>query len=172
MNEKETTIADDLCNLPVYILSDGDLYFLNEYIEKLGYSPHPFFYLMVDRYCKSIKVGNDLKYFIPIVFVDHFSFRKDWSHLDRKQIKPEPKTYLMHDKATGFYKIGKSVRVEFREQTLSAQHPKVKVIATTECNIESFLHKKYAKYRLRGEWFDIPEELIAELKNEFKNAKK
>ena len=80
--------------------------------------------------------------------------------------KSKPKTYIMLDEYTGYVKIGYSINVEFREKTLSAQFPKIKTIKIFNKNIENVLHKKYHQYRLRGEWFDIPDYHLNNLLNQ------
>jgi hypothetical protein len=76
-------------------------------------------------------------------------------------------TYLMHDAASGCYKIGKSRNVEHREKTLGAQIPLVTTLCTAPVDIEGQLHAKYSNYRKRGEWFELPEQAVAEIKELF-----
>lgn len=66
--------------------------------------------------------------------------------------------YLMSDSATGFTKIGRSVKPEFREKTLMAQAPTVSLVCYwSECenNHESELHNLFKDKRKRGEWFHL-----------------
>lgn len=65
------------------------------------------------------------------------------------------KTYIIKDKNTGYYKIGKSVNPIIREKTLQAQKPTYKLIKVFNNDIESELHFKYKKHRIRGEWFNL-----------------
>lgn len=77
--------------------------------------------------------------------------------------KPEPKQpkslYLMKDNATGFYKIGVSKSPNFREKTLQAEKPSIKMVASWPAmgKYEKPLHKHFTKHRVRGEWFDLTE---------------
>ncbi len=66
--------------------------------------------------------------------------------------------YLMRDGATGYTKIGRSVKPEFREKTLLAQAPTVTLVGYwTKCqkSHESELHQLFADKRVRGEWFNL-----------------
>jgi hypothetical protein len=60
-----------------------------------------------------------------------------------------------HD--NGFYKIGKSIKPEFRERTLQSNEPNVELLAYCDSNIisENALHKKFKDKRIRGEWFNL-----------------
>tara|TARA_R110001632_G_C11235262_1_gene407097 strand:- start:451 stop:831 length:381 start_codon:yes stop_codon:yes gene_type:complete len=64
-------------------------------------------------------------------------------------------TYLMFDSSSGCYKIGKSKNPVFREKTLGAQIPRIKLVATCATDIESKLHEQFDAKRVRGEWFDL-----------------
>lgn len=59
--------------------------------------------------------------------------------------------------ANGYYKIGTSRRPVTRERTLQAQEPDVRLLASMEAEaaFERELHKRYARKRLRGEWFAL-----------------
>jgi len=72
-------------------------------------------------------------------------------------------TYLMIDSNTGYCKIGKSVEPKVRERTLQSEKPTISMIAITEENIESLLHKKFAHKRIRGEWFDLNDKELEDL---------
>ena len=65
------------------------------------------------------------------------------------------KTYLIKNKRNGFYKIGRSNNPKRREKTLQSEEPDIVMVKVWDENIESKLHKKYNKQRLRGEWFDL-----------------
>jgi len=70
-------------------------------------------------------------------------------------IKDLQKTYIIKDKNTGYYKIGKSVNPIIREKTLQAQKPTYELIKVFKNDIENQLHCKYKKHRVRGEWFNL-----------------
>jgi hypothetical protein len=72
--------------------------------------------------------------------------------------------YLMRDVGTGFVKIGRSDRPEYREKTLMSQSASVYLICYwKDCLMdgESKLHKFFAVKRMRGEWFDLTDDMIA-----------
>ena len=65
------------------------------------------------------------------------------------------KTYLMHDTANCFYKIGKSIKPKYREKTLQSEKPTVELIHIIDKDIERKLHNKFKDKRIRGEWFNL-----------------
>mgnify|MGYP003116322449 CR=1 FL=1 len=70
-------------------------------------------------------------------------------------VKPASKTYILKDKNTGYYKIGKSINPLDREKTLQAEKPTYELIKIFNNDIETDLHKKYKKQNVRGEWFNL-----------------
>ena len=72
-------------------------------------------------------------------------------------------TYLMVDETCGAIKIGKSSDPQFRERTLGAQTPRVKLIAICSRDIERELHDKYKTKRMRGEWFNLSHKDIRQI---------
>lgn len=82
-----------------------------------------------------------------------------------RQLSYEPrelkyKTYLMRDTNTGYTKIGKSVNPRTREKTLRGDKPTIDLFFVIEDNVERELHKAYNEHRIRGEWFNLSEEMI------------
>lgn len=77
--------------------------------------------------------------------------------------------YLMKDLRTGFHKIGESNNPHYRERTLQAEQPLIELVEAwkTEAWVERHLHDCFKNYRLRGEWFDLPQEHIDFLINEY-----
>jgi hypothetical protein len=65
------------------------------------------------------------------------------------------KTYVIKNQENGLYKIGCSKKPKYREKTLQAETPNIKMIKIWNKNIENKLHKEYSKYRIRGEWFKL-----------------
>ena len=81
--------------------------------------------------------------------------------------------YLIWLQGTSNYKIGKADDPGRRLKNLQTGHAsKLYLIARMECKDalrkESYLHQKYAKWRIQGEWFSIPPTEIKELFAEFK----
>jgi len=75
-------------------------------------------------------------------------------------------TYIMID-GDGFYKIGKSVNTDRREYTLMAIKPSIKLLYVCEDDIESILHEKYKHLNVRGEWFKLNENQLAEIVGDY-----
>lgn len=67
--------------------------------------------------------------------------------------------YLAVNKRNGFYKIGWSSKPSFREKTLQAEEPEIEFVITAPGTklMEAVLRQKYSSFRVRGEWFDLPE---------------
>lgn len=77
--------------------------------------------------------------------------------------------YLMIDKNTGYYKIGRSKRPSFREKTLQSEKPTVELLHSFEAEKkdEKELHSMFSHKRIRGEWFDLSGSDIETVKNYF-----
>lgn len=70
--------------------------------------------------------------------------------------------YLMHDTTNNFYKIGISIKPEYREKTLQSDKPTIELICSKEYpdrgiakSIENALHNNYKIKHIRGEWFEL-----------------
>jgi hypothetical protein len=77
--------------------------------------------------------------------------------------------YLMKNMANGYYKIGSSQCPIVRERTLQAQEPDIRLLASVnaDCAYERTLHQRYARKRVRGEWFALNYGDLLQLKGEF-----
>ncbi len=73
-------------------------------------------------------------------------------------------TYVMLNHDTNLIKIGKSCDVDRRRNTLETQSgSRIEVIKIFPTDIEAELHRKFDAYRVRGEWFNFPNEVLQEL---------
>jgi hypothetical protein len=70
--------------------------------------------------------------------------------------------YLMHDTTNDYYKIGISIKPEYREKTLQSDKPTIELICSKEYpdrgiakSIENALHINYKVKHIRGEWFEL-----------------
>jgi len=87
--------------------------------------------------------------------------------------KPKPKTnlekvcYLMVDSSTKYVKIGNSINPHKRERTLQSEKPTIDILHIFNKNIESELHKKYSKKRIRGEWFKLTSNEVKQIINKY-----
>jgi len=84
--------------------------------------------------------------------------------------------YLMIDLTNNFYKIGISSKPEYREKTLQSEKPTIEMLCKKRFpnrkianSIEQALHQAYAEKRIRGEWFDLTDKEIQELKETLKS---
>lgn len=68
-------------------------------------------------------------------------------------------TYLILDKATKLYKIGKTKDIKKRLSTLSTSNLNLELILTTELE-EKLLHRIFKHKRVQKEWFILSEEDI------------
>ena len=101
------------------------------------------------------------------------------NHLGREKVDtftkdigvPFPKhdhsIYLMHHGLSKVWKIGRSVNPRQREKTLQHQDPRISLEWTIKApgKFEQFLHKKFKKKRLRGEWFELTQEDVEWIKS-------
>jgi len=67
------------------------------------------------------------------------------------------KIYVMIDKNTGYYKIGRSKNPSIRERTLQSEKPTIEMLFNSDAKVkdEKVLHDKFYEKRVRGEWFDL-----------------
>jgi len=86
----------------------------------------------------------------------------------RMQQVASPKTYLMKDESTGLIKIGRSVSPSIRERTLQAEKPTISLLKVCDSLVERELHEQYENNRVRGEWFNLSDEEIAKIVEEYK----
>ena len=93
------------------------------------------------------------------------------AYIMNKEDAPEPNTYIVLDINTHLYKIGKAVDVERRLSGLKCSNPGLQLIAYTEQNVETELHRKLKEYNIFREWFNIPEDLLQNIikKYDFKS---
>lgn len=79
--------------------------------------------------------------------------------------------YLILDKSTGYYKIGRSKNPKIRERTLQSEKPTLEMIVSfSGINLdEKNLHSLFKEKRIRGEWFDLSGSDIEKIHNYFNN---
>mgnify|MGYP001246704266 CR=1 FL=1 len=132
---------------------------------------------------RGVNDSQNIQFSINNLIEDYFTLIK--SHiadytplLDRDDIKLDHKKndgicflYLMKDFNTGYHKIGISNTPEYREKTLQSEKPTIEMICNKQFvtrkiahSFEQALHKTYADKRIRGEWFNLDQKDIEELK--------
>ena len=100
-------------------------------------------------------VGGERRAFLPKSAVNAF-MESEWANKGpASAAASDSMTYLMVDERDGLVKIGRSKNPEVRERTLQGQAPRIKMLAICPGNIEAALHKQFAHYRVRGEWFRL-----------------
>jgi hypothetical protein len=79
--------------------------------------------------------------------------------------------YLMIDTTNGYHKIGISNSPDYREKTLQSEKPSVELLASKKFinrrmaqSFEKALHDTYLNKRVRGEWFNLSQIEIDELR--------
>ena len=73
--------------------------------------------------------------------------------------------YLCRNHRNGYTKIGLSSNPSYREKTLQSEEPEVSFIAIFHGDYlrERALHEQFQRKRLRGEWFDLSAEDVANI---------
>lgn len=96
------------------------------------------------------------------------------TNLRKTEKENETQIYLMIDKNTGYYKIGRSNNPLRRERTLQSQKPTIELIfhQTSTKDKEKELHRLFKDKRIRGEWFDLNGSDIQLIKNTLKATKR
>ena len=91
------------------------------------------------------------------------------------QINEKCYVYLMIDTTNNFHKIGISNYPKYREKTLQSSKPTIELICAKSFpsrkiakSIERALHTTFANKRLRGEWFELDDNEIEEIKETLK----
>jgi hypothetical protein len=82
--------------------------------------------------------------------------------------------YLMIDLTNNYHKIGISNNPRVREKTLQSEKPVIELLASKRFpnrkianSFEQALHQAYSDKRIRGEWFDLTEKEIEDIKEAF-----
>jgi hypothetical protein len=93
----------------------------------------------------------------------------------REKMTPKPPNpsfiYLVLDERTGCIKIGRSKTPGARERTLQSENPahRMLFVHPAEADLERQLHRHFAEYHVRGEWFRLSEEQIETIKQHLRN---
>ena len=93
----------------------------------------------------------------------------------RKKMTPKPPNpsfiYLVLDERTGCIKIGRSKTPSARERTLQSENPAhhMLFVHPGDADLEGQLHRQFAEYQVRGEWFRLSEAQIESIKRRLTN---
>ncbi|MCD4744963.1 MAG: GIY-YIG nuclease family protein [Bacteroidales bacterium] len=114
----------------------------------------------------------------PIEIIQNFKKEDFYKHYLNapKSIKIKNDTnylYIMLNKETGYFKIGRSKNPEYRERTLHSKEPSVSLLKVWECEkqIERKLQKRFIDKKVRGEWFKLNMEDLTKLDKIIKELK-
>lgn len=121
---------------------------------------------ILDCNFKPIKDYNDSYWFEEISIVELEEVDQEQLVMSRKK---RTNVYVMIDKNTGYYKIGRSVRPEYREKTLQSEKPTIEMLFYHDAQVkdEKDLHDKFEAKRIRGEWFDLSGSDLAYIREYF-----
>jgi mRNA-degrading endonuclease YafQ of YafQ-DinJ toxin-antitoxin module len=122
-----------------------------------------FQYIIKSTFNNFSKVVSTLENYQPLIkLIDNH---------DRNQEHEDCYVYLMVDTTNNFHKIGISNNPQYREKTLQSEKPTIelvchKVFPTRKISesIEKALHESFKNKRLRGEWFDLSEDDVSNIK--------
>ena len=94
--------------------------------------------------------------------------------IKEKGIKYEDCVYLIE--SGGLIKIGYSSNFEKRFKSYKTHNLNLNILGVFQTEkafqIESKLHKKYKEFKVNGEWFDLPLDVLCELLNYLNNGQK
>jgi len=126
---------------------------------------------------------SKLQQMIQLLFTD---FLKETSSLKNyeplqsyptvdKKVEENCHVYLMLDSNTGYHKIGISNKPEYREKTLQSEKPTIELIISKSFpsrriarSFEKALHESFNSKNVRGEWFNLDNEEVVQIKESFK----
>lgn len=81
--------------------------------------------------------------------------------------KRQFKTYILLDRATGLYKIGRAIDIEKRVNALSVANPNLSIVLSIGHNVENELHKAYSEKRVKSEWFRLTMKDIEDINDKY-----
>lgn len=104
-----------------------------------------------------LKDMPEIEFYRDLFGFDYFAF---------DLTKDQKYVYLLYNEKNCFFKIGYSKNPLKREKILQAQEPDIELLKLWEKDMtfEKELHRKYAKQRVRGEWFKFTFQELCELR--------
>lgn len=142
------------------ILKIDDMYYVNIDCYKKVPISIMFFFWRLDDLKYGFTKNNKTYFSYTFLNVINSNFNGFKEIFKKKTPIKLQKTYLLQN-IYGHVKIGKSIDPFNRKRTLSSNEIGLNVIAICDNNIEKYLHKKYHKFRMSGEWFDLTENIIS-----------
>ena len=116
---------------------------------------------LADALLRSLEFPTDPSFDIPKRF--------DTPRPKDQKIQRLGSVYLMRNKRNNYTKIGFSKNPKYRESCLQSEEPEIELLASFKASmeIEGRLHEQYAEFRIRGEWFELSDKHISEIKRYF-----
>ena len=163
-----------------YSLINMDLGLFDYKIDFLNNSPYINFSILMDSIFPFNEINENHKFindFIMFVIKNkvkvignnfYFSYGDINNYIEYLSNNRLVFTYIMKDKFSGLYKIGRSKKPVFREKTLLAQLPSIILEFLLPFNIENRLHIELKSKRIRGEWFNLNNNELKSLINRYK----
>lgn len=93
-----------------------------------------------------------------------------WSRV-YTETKDITRTYLVYDELSKFTKIGRSNDPYQRFNILKCSNPRIKLLAITDTDIELKLHTMFKDKLVKGEWYNLSNEDINRIIEDFKFEK-
>jgi hypothetical protein len=108
---------------------------------------------VLDCEFKVIQYNNELSGSDTTVRVDNLKERDIINTYKHRLTK----VYVMIDKNTGYYKIGRSKTPLKREKTLQSEKPTIEMLFFDDAKNKdvTILHQMFSEKIIRGEWFDL-----------------
>ena len=154
-------------------INEDDAYYLK--VTHNRFTPKSDYCFICDGYPKVHGDVLDSNFSITDYHSRNFSIA-DIEEIDQVELESEREkftnVYVMIDRNTGYYKIGRSVNPTRREKTLQSEKPTIDLMFSYQCRKkeEKVLHDMFKESRVRGEWFDLKGSDIARIHEHFSNA--
>lgn len=112
---------------------------------------------------------NDFKRNFSLFVSEKITFEELKSCVPKKEIRNiEQKTYIIYDKHRKLHKIGRTVEIDRRMKAVKNVVPDIELICVCNNDLEILLHNCFKEKRINGEWFDLNENDIEDIKRVFK----
>jgi len=106
------------------------------------------------------------------LLVSNTNYKMDLSSIFFKIEKRKFKTYLIKDNINNYIKIGKTTDELHRFKALSQSNPNLEYMFTINKNVETALHCRYKYKRKYGEWFNLTNDDIYNIRNKYVSMKR
>ena len=146
-------IEDDVISCGGAYFNDVDIEYSSKYHTKKMLPLLDIIYHLVPYLCEAIRA--DIYY---------------WSRV-YTETKDITRTYLVYDELSKFTKIGRSNDPYQRFNILKCSNPRIKLLAIADTDIELNLHTMFKDKLVKGEWYNLSNEDINKIIEDFKFKK-